>query len=48
VTMFYFSRMSSHQIAEATGETDANVRSTLSRAREQLRDMLFKHKKQQK
>ena len=48
VTMFYFSRMSSHQIAEATGETDANVRSTLSRAREQLRDMLLKHQKQQK
>ena len=42
------SMVSSHQIAEATGETDANVRSTLSRAREQLRDMLLKHQKQQK
>lgn len=48
VTMFYFSRMSSHQIAEATGETDANVRSTLSRAREKLREMLLNQQKQQK
>ena len=41
VTMFYFSQMSSQQIAEALGETDANVRSTLSRARMQLRTILL-------
>lgn len=41
LTMFYFSQMSSQQIAEALGETDANVRSTLSRARAQLRTILL-------
>lgn len=41
VTMFYFSRMSSRQIAETIGETDANVRSTLSRARAMLRKLLL-------
>ena len=45
VTMYYFSSMNSHQIAEATGETEANVRSILSRARAQLRKMLPKHQK---
>lgn len=41
VTMFYFSQMSSQQIAESLGETDANVRSTLSRARAHLRKLLL-------
>ena len=45
VTMFYFSQMSSQQIAEVTGETDANVRSILSRARAQLRELLLDHQK---
>ena len=46
VTMFYFGRMSSQQIAEVTGETDANVRSLLSRARAQLREILVDYHKQ--
>lgn len=46
VTMFYFGRMSSQQIAEVTGETDANVRSILSRARAQLREILVDYHKQ--
>lgn len=45
VTMFYFSQMSSLQIAETTGETDANVRSTLSRARATLRKLLLDNPK---
>ena len=44
VTMFYFSQMSSQQIADVLGETDANVRSTLSRARAQLRELLITKK----
>ena len=44
VTMFYFSQMSSQQIADKLGETDANVRSTLSRARAQLRQLLITKK----
>jgi len=47
VTMFYFSQMSSQQIAEVTGETDANVRSILSRARAQLRELLLDHQKKE-
>ena len=42
VTMFYLSQMSSQQIAEILGETDANVRSTLSRARVMLKNILLK------
>lgn len=48
VTMFYFSRMSSLQIAEVMGDTDTNVRSILSRARVQLRDMLVDYQKSNK
>ena len=44
VTMFYISQMGSRQIAEIMGETDANVRSILSRARAQIREILLKHK----
>ena len=44
VTMFYISQMGSRQIAEIMGETDANVRSILSRARVQIREILLKHK----
>ena len=44
VTMFYFSQMSSQQIADVLGETDANVRSTLSKARAQLRELLLSKK----
>lgn len=48
IVMFYFSQMSSQEIAEVLGETDANVRSTLSRARTQLRKLLFDNQKQTK
>ena len=46
VTMFYLSQMSSQQIAEILGETDANVRSTLSRARVMLKNILLNNEKE--
>lgn len=46
VTMFYLSQMSSQQIAEILGETDANVRSTLSRARVVLKNILLNNEKE--
>jgi RNA polymerase sigma-70 factor (ECF subfamily) len=46
VTMFYLSQMSSQQIAEVLSETDANVRSTLSRARVMLKNILLNNEKE--
>lgn len=46
VTMSYLSQMSSQQIAEILGETDANVRSTLSRARVMLKNILLNNEKE--
>jgi RNA polymerase sigma-70 factor (ECF subfamily) len=46
VTMFYLSQMTSQQIAEILGETDANVRSTLSRARVMLKNILLNNEKE--
>lgn len=46
VTMFYLSQMSSQQVAEILGETDANVRSTLSRARVMLKNILLNNEKE--